>query len=661
MLALILFLLCIGWSAWRIANRLAAREPEPLTTGERLIWTGVLCLALWLAQGWVLALAGRFQAGALLTSSMVVLAVALMATRQAVARSPRTKIAAGTPVRQRIAFEALLPLLLVGLWIAYSVAALSVTPVSNHDALSYHFPKAVRLATSGTFALYPSPDQRVTFYPFNYEMLVATFMTFLHSDTSTGLVTSASLLLFVATSFALFRRVWKDLAPAAFALSMLVGSPVLLLHATAHKNDILMAAVTLNALVWLGRFAARGGAGSAIIGLVCAALAVGTKFHGLFVVLSSSVLLWRAWRSHVWRPAPRTALLQLAGAAALFMLLGGVQYVANVAQTGHISGLEQIPTANALNTVAFPAYWQVPRFLWMFLAAPFLTDGPYFMVPWSTETWFWPAYELYFSHYGVHVSVLILLLPFGVRWARRELDPATWSELAGLSIAALMLVGMNALIGIRPYGSFAFIPRFLFFALPILLVWTWCPWITHFKRLRPSSWVPLAASLAIPIAYAGITVAKDGFTPFVYVKQLWLHPEQRRDVFHTSWRASSLVDRLAPPDATVAIDTGYDGWTYPLFGAALSRKVELIVNAPDGYAPGPEVDWVVVDHAFSIIWGHPEFDSLALADRYINGGKPSEQELRVFRSVSKNPDFKLVYFLPARLQAVFQRVQPAHR
>jgi hypothetical protein len=122
-----------------------------------------------------------------------------------------------------------------------------------------------------------------------------------------------------------------------------------------------------------------------------------------------------------------------------------------------------------------------------------------------------------------------------------------------------------------------------------------------------------------------------------------------------------VVDRLAPSNATVAIDAGYDGWTYPLYGAALSRKVEVIVNAPDGYVPGPEVDWVAVDYAFSTIWGHPEFQSMALADHYINQGKPSAKEMRVFRSVARNPDFKLVYFLTTRFQAVFQRVRPAHR
>jgi hypothetical protein len=548
----------------------------------------------------------------------------------------------------------------VGLCLIYSVVALSVLPVSNHDALSYHFPKAVWLMNTGAFGLYPSQDLRVTFFPGNYEMLVATFLAFLHSDTSTGLITSASLLLFLASSFCLFKRVWRDASPAALALPMILASPVVFLHVTAHKNDLLMAAVTLNALIWLGRYAVHGGIGSAIVAVVSVALAVGTKFHGLFLVLASTVLLWRAWRNGVWRPTPAVAMFQAVCVAAVFLLLGGAQYVANAIATGHPTGILQIATPNAMNTVEYPAFWQVPRFIWMFLAAPVLSSGQYFRVPWSNETWFWPAYELYFSHYGIHVSLLILLLPLGVWWTRRQLDARIGAEVAAISGATVILVGLNLLIGLRPYGSFAFIPRFLFFALPVLLVWTWCPGVRYFQQIRSSSWLPLAASLVIPIGYIAITVTKDAFSPLEYVEWLWSAPDQRREIFHTPWRAASFVDRFAEPNATVAIDSGYDGWTYPLFGATLSRKVEVILREPGPYVPGPEVDWVAVDRAFSIVWGHPNFQRMSLARRYIDRGPLTDDDQRVYQSLVRNPEFKRVYFYPSRFQAVFQRIRPAN-
>jgi hypothetical protein len=353
--------------------------------------------------------------------------------------------------------------------------------------------------------------------------------------------------------------------------------------------------------------------------------------------------------------------MQVALALGVLLLLGGEQYVANLARTGHPLGIEQVPTPNAMNTVAFPAYWQVPRFVWMFLAAPLLTDGQYFVVPWSGETWFWPAYELYFSHYGTHVSVLILALPVAVRWAGRELGRDRAKELLWISAGALALVGFNTLIGLRPHGGFAFIPRFLLFALPLLLVWTWCPFVAYMRRSHPSSWVPLAASMVLPLAYVGVTVTRDGFTPIEYVSRLWSHPEQRREIFHTSWRAATVLDGVAPPAAVVAVDAGYDGWTYPLYGASLTRKVQVIPDLPGPYVPAPDVEWVAVDHAFAIIWGHPQFQSMSLASRYIDQGRVPERDMRVFRSLASRSDFRLVYFLPARFQAVFQRVRRDHQ
>ena len=666
MFGLILFLLCTALSAWRIACLLAAREPEPLSRIERGVWTGLLWLALWLAQGHALALAGRFEPGDMVAGSLLLLPIVLALTWTVEPRLLWPSRPSGADIRRRFGFRLrdpvslgrLLPLAIVGLSLAYSVAALSVLPVSNHDALSYHFPKAARLATSGSFGLYPSQDLRVTYFPGNYEMLAATFLAFLRSDTSTGLITSASLLLFLASSYTLFVRVWKNTSAAILTLPVLLASPVLFLHVTAHKNDLLMAAVTLNALLWLGRYAVQGGIGSAIVGVVSISLAVGTKFHGLFLVLASAVLLWRAWRNGIWRPAPAAVVLQAACALGMGLSLGGQQYVANLVSTGHLTGILQIATPNAINTVAYPAYWQVPRFIWMFLAAPLLSEGQYFTVPWSGETWFWPAYELYFSHYGIHVSLLILLLPFAIRWAGRQLDERTRSELSAVSIAALALVGLNMLVGLRPYGGFAFIPRFLFFALPILLVWTWCPCVAYLERIRRWSWVPLAASLVIPIAYIGITVNKDRFAPLEYVELLWRDPKWRREIFHTHWRAATIVDRMALPDATVAVDSGYDGWTYPLYGADISRTVQAILEENERYEPGPEVQWVAIDRAFSKVWGHPDLTDMSRASRFIDRGSLRESEMRVYRSLERNPDFKLVYFFPSRFQAVFQRMRP---
>ena len=226
-------------------------------------------------------------------------------------------------------------------------------------------------------------------------------------------------------------------------------------------------------------------------------------------------------------------------------------------------------------------------------------------MPWSNETWFWPAYELYFSHYGVHVSLLILLLPLGVWWARRHLDPVVRAELTGISVSALVLVGLNLLIGLRPYGGFAFIPRFLFFALPVLLVWTWCPGVKYFQQIRR---IVVAAARGLA-----------GHTDCVHQ-----HHRHRESVLAPRVRATALEgSRVAPGDSTIRrgerprssiVSRGpMPRWRLmrattadkPAYGAGISRSVQVILGNPI-VPPGSEVQWVAVDRAFSKVWGHPD-------------------------------------------------------
>jgi hypothetical protein len=82
------------------------------------------------------------------------------------------------------------------------------------------------------------------------------------------------------------------------------------------------------------------------------------------------------------------------------------------------------------------------------------------------------------------------------------------------------------------------------------------------------------------------------------------------------------------------------------------------MNDPGPYRPGPEVDWVAIDRALSIIWGHPDFQSMRVARRYIDKGPLTASDQRVYDSMLANPDFQLAYFYQPRFQAVFRRIHP---
>ncbi len=231
---LILFLSCTGLCAWRITTVLASREPEALTRIERGVWIGVMGFGIWLAQGHLLSLFGRFEPNALVITSLATLASVLLGSRRLLPIAPTRQVIAERIARSRfslhhpIALDTVLPFALVTAVVIYSVAALLVLPVSNHDALAYHFPKAMELVTTRAFGLYPSQDWRIPYSPGNYELLVATILTFLHADWATGLITSGALLLFLTTSFTLFKRAWQDTRSAILAAAMMLASPVFL-------------------------------------------------------------------------------------------------------------------------------------------------------------------------------------------------------------------------------------------------------------------------------------------------------------------------------------------------------------------------------------------------------------------------------------------------
>ncbi len=659
MFGLIFFLVCIAGSAWKLALVLAGGESASLSFVDRSTWTGILGLALWLAQAWVLSLLGHFRPSMLLLFSILVFLATMVLTWSYLLKC--SKIIRFNKSLNFVEYDKLqlVAIFCVSSWFIYSILALAVIPPCNHDALSYHFPKAVMFALSGKFSLNASNDFRVPYFPSNYELLVATFMTFLHGDQATGLITNFSFLMLLATSFGLFSRIWKNNLLTWTAVTILLASPVLLLHTTAHKNDLLMTILTLNALVWLGRYSRRGGFGSAVIGILSLGMAMGTKFHGLFIALASILFLWQAWRRGIWRPTFAVGCLQLILVLGTFLLLGSVQYVANLSATGHLMGLTQTPVPNGMNTIAFPAFWQLPRFFWMLLTAPLFIRGQYFIIPWNGEMWFWPGYGLFFSHFGIHISGLIILLPFSIRKVKKMLSTEIYNELVTISLMALVLVLTNCLIGLRPYGSFCFIPRFILFGLPFLLVWTWCPWALQLVEKRNWGWIPSILSIAIFSSYTVATVKLDEYTPFRYVEYCWFHPEMNREIYHCDWRAASVIDRSLPDDASVAYDGGYDGWTYPLYGRHLSRKVSLILQKNGPYIPGPDVGWVAIDYSFIKVWGNPLLQCMNQTNIYFLQGTLSTMDRRVFDSLQHNPDFKLVYFLPDQFQAVFRRIHPA--
>jgi hypothetical protein len=147
---------------------------------------------------------------------------------------------------------------------------------------------------------------------------------------------------------------------------------------------------------------------------------------------------------------------------------------------------------------------------------------------------------------------------------------------------------------------------------------------------------------------------RDDFSPIDYV--LWARQNPGTRVVHFDPnRATEIVDRIAGPRDTIALDGGVAAWSYPAFGAQLQRKVDLI-EPGDGPPVIPrDAQWVVVDRSWNRFWGDPAFNDLGDWRKRLGRGKASEADLRVLRVVSKSGEFEPIYVDRMRLQAVYRR------
>jgi len=129
------------------------------------------------------------------------------------------------------------------------------------------------------------------------------------------------------------------------------------------------------------------------------------------------------------------------------------------------------------------------------------------------------------------------------------------------------------------------------------------------------------------------------------------HHRGDRHIWFMPNRAASVADRLAGPNDTIAIEGGFDTWTYPAFGAHLTRRV---VTIRDGNVP-PDAQWVVIDHAYNRVWG--DVPDMGKFWTTVSRAKPPRSDVRLLLALGQDPRFAQVFYDPRLNQAVFRRIR----
>lgn len=635
---------------WHRLDPAGARE----TPAAEMIAAGALIgVAAWLAVNWLLALTHGLNAVTLWICVGVVLAGAIFVLKQ---QAPAlTGLQIGNETLGWLAF--LLPAVL---WLIFILWRGLVLPPASHDVLAYHLPKAVLLERAGGWELFQAPDPRIAKFPFNYELLLADILILGDTDAYTEWIGTVSWLLLLIATAALARRWWGSSVPATVAAVLVVAStPVLILHSGADKNDLLVAWLSVCALLWGSRWVVRGGRVPMLLTIVALGVGLGTKTT---IVATGAALapffLVRAIRERKHGARMRDLAWALGAALLILVFGGGFTHFVNLLHVPQAADLTRAgETAKQLTSIAWGDWgnlWKVPYLL---LTVPFSTNPSGVWAPWDGRHWFWPHYEIYFSHYGRLFSLLLLALPFVLWKFGARADSRMRAEWKVAGIACLVALALMLPTVFRPLGFFGAMARYFVFIVPIVAALVVPPMIDAVMNISRRLAAAILAMLALLFCFeASIYATNDRFAPLDYALWAAEHPGTRFIYFHYN-RAGSVVDRLAGPRDKIAVDGAFDTWVYPAYG---SRRTRPVVFLPQDVAPDAipaDARWVIIDRSWNALWSNPKFENMSQMWEYIGRGKATDADTRLLRALAKDRRFRLVFADPRLNQAVFLRVE----
>jgi len=627
----------VASSLWK---RLGA-DDEPPREFELAASSVVAGVALWIAINWILAIAH------LLTfTSLLIVSPAFAAS--AAATLWRHRAAIHLPIIPGVSV-AMLP---VVLWIIFILWRGAIVPPLSHDALSYHLPKAVVIMLANGYETFHAADPRITTLPANYELLLADVLILSGSDRVTEWLSTIAYLAMLILTGAFAERWWRARWPAiAPALIAVAATPLFLLQSGADKNDLMTAFFCGATLLWGARWCARGGRIPLMVAIVSAALAIGTKPNGAAVALClAPFLVMRLVRIR------HDVALTIIGGVLAFLLLGGASYIFTI--SGHASpigvqlGQRSADQTESVTYGDWPNLWQVP---YMALAAPFSSNDFAVWVPWRHAWWYWPRYEIYFSNAGPLFTVLVLLLPIALVKLRGRGEAIERNVSSAAAVLAAIIVLPAAM---RPLGFFAgaFI-RYCAFVIPLVVCWTIVPAYLYFAATerRHRLAVIVTAALALFFTLEAVDNAvNDNFAPLDYVLRMRAHPDSR-EIYFGAIRAASVVDNLAEPNDTIAVDGAFGTWVYPAYGSRLSRNIVYLDRQSTPDSIPRNVRWVIIDRLWNKAWSNPKFTDMGKFWQYIGRGTPSADDVRLLNLLLHDRRFVLVFYQPEGNQAVFWR------
>jgi hypothetical protein len=610
-----------------LACCLRLRSPVEFALGAYVLaWTWLVAAALALSPLRLLTRASLLLA--LAAGLAIAVAVWLACGRPPVPRAgpalERAKHALRQPAVAILAVAVGVATLYVGA-LAFSIAA------SDWDSLAYHLPRAAFWKQEhGLGFVENTLDARTDVFPPNAEIGQLATMLLAGNDRYIALPQLLAYVALVLGVVAISGRAGLGSSEAIFGALAFATLPIVVVQASSTRNDLVVASFLVVAAV----FGLRPGRASLVLFAASIALAVGTKYTGVFFLPVLALVLVVAAKPRRW---PALAAAGMVGLAA-----GSVWYWFTLARTGSVDGgvaedIQQRPDIGFATTTTTAlrlalgfvdmsgAPW--PRSLLFLVPAALLAIAGLLLVRRSRR-------EGIALLAAAAITCAVLATPemedAGTRafYKTGLVLGLTVPEVAdldwGLNILAnpvrswfgplaplLLVAGSVAALFAWRRGSvpklalaLAVAPWALVVTHALTIVWDM--WRGRFMvfgvALAAATWGLLLRSTALSMATASIgttamflALAADGTKPLgvfgegtIWGTARW---EQQGWLDATPFTVWRFVEEQVPEDAHIAVSEPRNRLVYPYFGERLSRTVSLVRS---GGRPEPNAEWVVV-------------------------------------------------------------------
>lgn len=311
-----------AWIAFSAGRALLARFELPLGTGPGDVGLAAAAGAGWLGVTlYLLGTARIFSPPALLA-----LAVLTAWIGRAQLRSPSEILRSWSETWRRsegFRDNAVgVSVFFVYLFLGFGLAV-ALTPAINIDGIREHLRFAQITLDAGFFEA--TPYQRTSYYPWAFEILMASVQAF-GGQAAAELVNPTIFLALLALSFGLVRRAGVDRRLAFLSIAVVATVPWLHRTGVVVKNDALLALFQLASLLAWTRAREERNDRWLWASTIFLALSLGVKHTAAFGAIPLSLmLLWSTWRK------PRLVV----GLAAAGLLFGGFWHLRAYQATGN--------------------------------------------------------------------------------------------------------------------------------------------------------------------------------------------------------------------------------------------------------------------------------------------------------------------------------------